>query len=359
MSRGFYKMIANLLNLPTGSGLKRKKESNIRSENNVVHRRRLLGLAAMPAMGLILVAEAHFQEVQAVNSTKPIIFAYQDRVADAASIIAVNKGFFKSEGLNVEGRMFTSGPSCAEALIYGNAVLATMGDTTAIITLSKSCTEFRAICSHGGGEHRHRIIVRNDSGITLPQHLVGKRIGVKKGTSTHGGLLLFAQNNGLELKKEIIDIKPSLQLIALAAGQLDAMVASEPTPTQAEVNGFGRQLSTLGGQNNTYPIFILANNKFAQKNPETIVRFLKIITKAGLFLHHHPDEAALILSGVTGLEKEVIRRAMANHYYHVGLTPNTVDSVDTMAKFLRKINKIKKNPDFNTCLDDRYLKMIK
>ncbi|MGD2271589.1 MAG: ABC transporter substrate-binding protein [Desulfobacterales bacterium] len=316
-------------------------------------------MAAILAIGLILVDEAHLQELQAVRGKKPIIFAYQDRVADAASIIAVNKGLFKREGLNVAGRMFTSGPSCAEALIYGNAVLGTMGDTTAIITLSKSCTKFRAICSHGGGEHRHRIIVRNDSGITLPQHLSGKRIGVKKGTSTHGGLLLFAQNNGLELKEEIIDIKPSLQLIALAAGQLDAMVASEPTPTQAEVNGLGRQLSTLGGQNNTYPIFILVNNKFAQKSPQAIVRFLKVIKKAGLFIHHHPDEAALILSGITGLEKEVIRKAMANHYYHVGLTPETVDSVSAMAKFLRKTNKIKGDPDFNTCLDDRYLKMIK
>jgi ABC-type nitrate/sulfonate/bicarbonate transport system substrate-binding protein len=329
------------------------------SEDYMVHSRTLLGIAAILAMGLIPVDEAHSQEIQAVHSKKPIIFAYQDRVADAASIIAVKKGFFESDGLNVDGRMFTSGPSCAEALIYGNAVLGTMGDTTAIITLSKSCTKFRAICSHGGGEHRHRIIVRNDSGIKLPQQLAGKRIGVKKGTSTHGGLLLFAQNNGLELREEIIDIKPSLQLVALAAGQLDAMVASEPTPTQAEVNGFGRQLSTLGGQNNTYPIFMLVNNKFAKKNPETVAKFLKVITKSALFINQHPDETALILSGITGLEKDVIRKAMANHYYQVGLTRNTIDSVSAMANFLRKINKIKKDPDFNKCLDDRYLKMIK
>jgi ABC-type nitrate/sulfonate/bicarbonate transport system substrate-binding protein len=316
-------------------------------------------MAAILSMALILVEKAITKELQETDSRKPTIFAYQDRVADAASIIAVNKGLFKSEGLNVEGRRFTSGPSCAEALIYGNAVLGTMGDTTTVITLSKSCTRFRAICSHGGGEHRHRIIVRNDSGIKLPQQLEGKRIGVKKGTSTHGGLLLFAQNNGLDLREEIMDIKPSLQLMALAAGQLDAMVASEPTPTQAEVNGTGRQLSTLGGQKNTYPIFILVNHKFAKKNSETVAKFLKVINKAALFVNHHPDEAALILSRITGLEEDVIRKAMAKHYYHVGLTRTTIDSVNAMANFLKKTNKIKKEPDFNKCLDDRYLKMAK
>lgn len=320
--------------------------------------RMIFRFVAVIALALLLLKGADVKSLHAADQKKSIVFAYQDRVADAASIIAVSRGFFKREGLDVEGRMFTSGPSCAEALIYGNAVFGTMGDTTTIITLSKSCNRFCAICSHGGGENRHRIIVRKDSGIERPQQLEGMRIGVKKGTSTHGGLMLFARKNGLDLKEEIIDMEPSLQLTALAAGQLDAMVASEPTPTQAEANGIGRQLSTLGGLDNGYPIFILVNRGFARENPQTVVKFLKAIKQAAAYVRCQPDEAAAILSGITGLEKSVIRKAMANHYYHVKLDRNTIESVKTMAKFLKSINKIKSELDVDECLDDRYLKMI-
>ncbi|MBW1902363.1 MAG: ABC transporter substrate-binding protein, partial [Deltaproteobacteria bacterium] len=61
------------------------------------------------------------------------IFAYQDRVADAISIIAAEKGFFKEQGLSLVLKRFSSGPECMEALASGSADFGTMGDTTAII----------------------------------------------------------------------------------------------------------------------------------------------------------------------------------------------------------------------------------
>jgi len=320
--------------------------------------RMIFRFIAVMTLALAVIKGPDVKPLHAADHKKAIVFVYQDRVADAASIIAVNRGFFKREGLDVKGRMFTSGPSCAEALIYGNAVFGTMGDTTTIIALSKSCNRFLAICSHGGGENRHRIIVRKGSGIKQVQQLEGMRIGVKKGTSTHGGLMLFAKKHGLDLKEEIMDIKPSLQLTALSAGQLDAMVASEPTPTLAVANGIGRQLSTLGGLGNDYPVFMLVNRGFASENPDMVVKFLKAIHRAAGYVQRQPDEAAAILEGVTGLGRTVIRKAMANHHYHVKLDPNTIESLRTMSSFLKGINKIKKEVDVDKCLSDRYLKMI-
>lgn len=105
-----------------------------------------------------------------------------------------------------------------------------------------------------------------------------------------------------------MDIKPSLQLTALAAGQLDAMVASEPTPTQAEANGIGRQLSTLGGLDNVYPIFILVNRGFARENPGTVLKFLKAIKQAAAYVQYQPDAAMFLRCFLTRIwEKGLLR----------------------------------------------------
>ena len=178
-------------------------------------------------------------------------FAYQDRIADAVSVIAVEKGFFGKEGLKVKPMMFTSGPACTEAVVSGSADIGTMGDTTAVISIARAPVTI--IASHGGGEHRHRIIVKADSPIRSPRDLVGKRVAVSKGTSTYGGFLAWARAKKLDLTKvQVTDLKPEDMGTALLSGAVDAAVASEPTPSVRAEKG-GRQLATLGGSATTTP----------------------------------------------------------------------------------------------------------
>jgi aliphatic sulfonates family ABC transporter substrate-binding protein len=292
------------------------------------------------------------------NKNPVVTFAYQDRVADAASIIAVKKGFFADEGLDIRPMIFSSGPACTEALTYGNADFGTMGDTTAIVTASKG-HGFRIIASHGGGEHRHRLLVARESGIKTLQDLEGKRIGVKKGTSTHGGLELLARQEGLDLRDEIIDISPRDQLLALAAGELDAIVASEPTPSKAEADGYGHELITLGGLGNSYPIFLLVNSKFAASHQDVVDKMLKGLQKATTFIAEHPEEAVAIQAAQSGLAPEVINKAMSYHHYGLSLDTSVQDSLMVTADFLLDIGKINHIPAWNEVIDPFYLQKLK
>lgn len=278
------------------------------------------------------------------SPNNPVRVAYQDRIADAVSIVAIAKEYFREEGLMVKGFRFSSGPACSEALYSGSAEVGTMGDTTAIIAVARKAP-VAIVASHGGGEHRHRIVVAADSSADSVSDLKGKRLAVKKGTSTYGGLLAYLAANGMSPNSlTLIDMRPSDMIDALSSGSIDAIVASEPTPSLAKQRG-GRVLATLGGLGNTYPILLMMREKFLRGRPDEAARFLKAMSKTAAFINENPDEAAALLSKVTGLAPDVVAASMKLHSYAVGLDAATEASLTATARFLHEQKIVETAPD--------------
>jgi sulfonate transport system substrate-binding protein len=268
-------------------------------------------------------------------------------------MIAVEKGFFRDEGLIVKPMVFSSGPACSETLLSGSADIGTMGDTTAVIAVARS--PVRIIASHGGGEHRHRIVVARDSAIRSPADLIGNRLAVKKGTSTYGGLLAWAGSANLDLAEvKVIDMRPEDMGDALISGAVDAIVASEPTPSLIERRG-GHQLATLGGLGNTYPILLVARDKFLADHAEATAAFLRAMQRAAQFIQERPERAAEVVAAKTGLPADVATRAMAHHYYSLQLDERTRASLDRIAEFLLSQDMLDAPPDFSRLIDNSFL----
>jgi sulfonate transport system substrate-binding protein len=313
----------------------------------------VLRLAALAAL-LVLPSGCAERESPPGDATQLAVrFAYQDRVADAVSMIAVEEGFFRDEGLDVKPFVFSSGPACSETLLSGSADIGTMGDTTAVIAVARS--PVKIIASHGGGEHRHRIIVAADSPIRAPADLAGRSVAVKKGTSTYGGLLAWADSLHLDLSKvKVTDMRPEDMADALLSGAIDAIVASEPTPSVVEERG-GRELATLGGLGNTYPILLVARAEFLADHSEAVRRFLRAMDRAASFIADDPEEAAAIVARKTGLSQATTERAMAHHYYGLQLDDTAMASLQRIADFLVAQKTLDSPPSLPAAVDDRYL----
>ncbi|HOP41873.1 MAG TPA: ABC transporter substrate-binding protein [Geobacteraceae bacterium] len=284
----------------------------------------------------------------------PIRFAYQDRVGSALCIVAVEKGLFAEQGLAVRASRFTSGPACAEALYSGSADIGEMGDTTAVIAVSRG-DRFRIIASHGGGEHRHRIVVRSDGAIRKPGDLVGKKLAIKKGTSTYGGFLAYCGTYGIDIGKiRVIDLNPALMPEALSSGAIDAFIASEPTPSLAETRG-AIVMGTLGELGNSYPLLVLARKDFLDTRPGDVKKFLKALQQAEAFIKKHPKETAAIIAGVSGLSVQDTEKSMKLHDFRLTLDPGIVNSLKKIAAFLYQQGKIKTVPDFSHMIESSWL----
>jgi sulfonate transport system substrate-binding protein len=285
--------------------------------------------------------------VQAGDSLS-LRFAFQDRIGSVIPIVAVKKGFFEEQQLDIKPLRFNSGPACAEALYSGAADIGGMGDTTAIIMVTRS-PDVLILASHATGEHRHRIMVREDSAIRTLDDLKGKQLGVKKGTSTFGGLLAALERANIPPTEiRIIDLTPPTMTDALLAGSIDAFAASEPTPSAAEQKG-ARELITLGGLGNAYPILILARRDKLADQPEAFRRFFRAMQRAQQYAADHPDETAPMMAEETGLALATTRTAMQRHDYHLRLDDEILSSLNQTAVFLKDQKIIHNVPDFKTC----------
>ncbi|MGE4560289.1 MAG: ABC transporter substrate-binding protein [Desulfobulbus sp.] len=288
------------------------------------------------------------------GETPVLRFAYQDRIGSVLPLIAVHNGLFAEEGVRIKPLRFSNGPACAEALYTGAADIGAMGDTAAIIMTVRS-PNFVIIGSHATGEHRHRIMIRKNAALRTLVDLKGKRIGVKKGTSTHGGLLAALDKAGISPEAvTLVDLPPSTMVDALQAGSIDAFAASEPTPTVAEQRG-ARQLLTLGGLGNDYPILLLADRKVTQRDPSLMRGFIRALRKAQQFAQEHPEETAALVAKETGLPLEATRRAMQRHTFRLCLDQPVVESLQQTARFLVGQHLIDHGPDWAVVLDRDYV----
>jgi ABC-type nitrate/sulfonate/bicarbonate transport system substrate-binding protein len=278
------------------------------------------------------------------NRKKPIRFALQNRIGSAIPMVALEKGFFEKHGLFVKPFRFSNGPACAEALYSGSADIATMGDATAILATVQH-PRLKIMASHCTGEHRHRLIVRNNAPYSSMEELRGKRIGIKKGTSTHGGLLsALSVLNIPESAMTFVDLNPGIMPEALMAGSIDAFAASEPTPSIAEVKG-GRELMTFGKLGNQYPILLVVHQPFLDNRRNDLLRFLHALREAEIFIRENSAETADILAKKTGLPLDVTHRAMARHFFRLRFDKEISSSLSSTAAFLLKQKIIANLPD--------------
>ena len=308
-------------------------------------------LVALAISALLLLGR--LAGVAYANDSLSLRFAFQDRVGSVIPILAVKKGFFKAQQLTIKALRFSSGPACAEALYSGAADIAGMGDTTAIIMVTRS-PDVAIMGSHATGEHRHRIMVRETSPIHTLEDLKGKQLAVKKGTSTYGGLLAaLGKANISPADIRVIDLTPPTMTEALLAGSIDAFAASEPTPSAAEQKG-ARELTTLGGLGNVYPILILARRGKLAGGAEAFGRFFNAMRQAEAYAARHPDEIARLMADETGLALATTRRAMQRHQYRLGLDNEIFSSLEQTAVFLKDHKIIPVVPDFKTCTVSDY-----
>ncbi len=288
------------------------------------------------------------------ESGSVIRVCYPNKAQYAPFIIAKETDAWKKNGLAVKNIVIAGGGiEVAEALVAGEADVAAMGDVPTLIALSRN-GNLRILSSYMTSEGMHRIIVSQSSDIVKPSDLIGKKMAVHVGSSTHGGLLLYLKKNGIDQKDvNFVSIPPQYFPEAMQKGEVDAIAGSEPWPQNVlDKNPTACQLTTLGGLGNNYPHLILARNDFVKSHPEQSNALLRVIADMEVMLRDRPEEAARFISQSTGRSWEKELAAISEIQWRTGFDETIEKSLMQTAEFLFAEGKLKKMPDLKSAVQN-------
>jgi NitT/TauT family transport system substrate-binding protein len=224
-------------------------------------------------------------------------------------IVALEKGFFRQEGVNAEFIPFRGGPDLLKAVLSGDVLIGATGSTD-ILVFREAGSPVKMIATHTEGNHFTLNVAPDVSAIG---DLKGKAIGITRAGST---TWVFAR---MMAKQQGWDPERDVKIVAL--GALDAQLAAlSRKEIAAFVWGDGGAVTELQGKSKVLmrldrftPQWIsqidYASEDAIRKDPETIKKSLRGIFRAIRFMKEHPDDAAPLAAKRLGWTPEAVLRA--------------------------------------------------
>lgn len=173
---------------------------------------------------------------------------------------------------------FSFGPPMTEAALSGKLDILFAGDQPAFNLISKDPSwKIIAPLVH----YRSGILIPLNSNIKSIKDLKGKTVATGIGSTTYRDTLQLLEKNGLSQSDvKIVNLDVGEHLAFLESGRkswqdIDALATYDPTLTIAENKGIAKLLidyRSLG--------VVIINQKFYEKHPETVKRFLKALAEA-------------------------------------------------------------------------------
>ncbi len=174
--------------------------------------------------------------------------------------------------------------------------------------------------------------------VTRFSDLVGKTVATPGHSSIQFFLLLnYAEQQGVDISKiNVIDLAPKDMRAAMEKGEIAAFIAWEPFVAEAAVTGFGKILATSQEiWPNHLDCVVAVNRKFAQANPDTVVRFMRAQqdatawTLAALSKPESKEYARLVELAMkfTGRDAAVVKEAFKRIDYKTALDANFSQSL--------------------------------
>jgi NitT/TauT family transport system substrate-binding protein len=236
-------------------------------------------------------------------------------VMSLPTFVAQERGLFAQEGLKVELTPFDSGTAIIDALMAGRIDCIGSTSTTGLWFAAQTApNRFKIFLLYGTTsmkeDHSFSVVVKKDSSIKDLQDLQGKKIGTYPG-ATSVALAKAVMRTQVDLGSTIFtEIPPPNMIPALAAGQIDAFFAPEPSGMIAVARGVGRYLVksplTLLRLKRGIPGAAFAfSAKFLQERAVQAAKFKAVMDEAVDYIRANEKEVRPYLVKYTGLPEPI------------------------------------------------------
>jgi NitT/TauT family transport system substrate-binding protein len=216
--------------------------------------------------------------------------------------IAKERGYFAEQGLDVEFSYFDAATKVPVAVVSGDADFGTTGATGGFYNLAgKGALKIVAAQSREEpGYNLNAYMVTPEAhaaGVTRPEDLKGKRIGITTvGSTFHYTVGILADKKGFDLSS--VQLVPLQSLgnmsAALQGKQVDAVIATANLAAKLEAEGSGKVIGWVGDVTPWQLGVVFTSTKAVKERPDTVRRFLAAYRKGAedyheAFLNKGPD----------------------------------------------------------------------
>lgn len=269
---------------------------------------------------LILLSAVGCSKQSAVSTPMgPVRLAYVPYSADLPFFVAMEKGFFKEHGLDIEPIQCKSSSEALDLVLAGKADGA-MGNSFSVLfsihARNSNVIRLVNVSMESADEDRFTgFALRGpESTIRSPKELRGKRLGTEKGASQLLWVKLYLKKLGIDPEKDVTieQETPEVLLNALHAKQLDVVFAFEPYATVGLNKGFAKSLEPFFRKTilNPFPAGGASLSRdFCQREPATAKKVVQALDEAIEFIERRPEEAKLTLLRFTPLDKETAAKS--------------------------------------------------
>ena len=254
-------------------------------------------------------------------------------------IVALEKGFFAAEGLDMESTNIPGGSKAAAALLGGSCDIVNLAYLHALKAARKGFDVIAFACplNQWPLSYLMKPDMMKDKGITATSSLDDK-IKAMKGlsigcTSPGSGTDLipraFLKNRGIDPATEVNIVpfgKWKAGVAAFEAGKIDIFQWVSPIPEMLEQKGIGKILFSMAkGEVPEFDGFawdsFFTTREFLEKNPDAILAFTKAIIRAIDYIHTD-KEGTISIIGKTW--KEATPELRQSAYETIGKAVPTV-----------------------------------
>jgi ABC-type nitrate/sulfonate/bicarbonate transport system substrate-binding protein len=220
-----------------------------------------------------------------------------------AATIALAKGFFEEEGIEIEDVGVIDIPQHVSALSSGTIDVVSLMTSEGLTAVDNGAEIVQVATDITTSEDLQHMtfIVNQDSPIQSGKDLVGKKIGTASasGGCTAGFPLEYMRQDGVSDPKsqsELLTIPEESLVTALDAGDAD-VAGVHLTRDQVETLYPDKRIlftdwDLLGDKGGDVGWFFRSD--YAEENPETVTKFINAITKANQWINENHEEAATV-----------------------------------------------------------------
>lgn len=208
--------------------------------------------------------------------------------SSAPLFIAMDKGFFAEEGIEIEPQWFDAAHPIAVSTASSKVDVGATGITASLYNMAANGQKLGIVADKGReqkGYSSSALLVTTDNynaGVKSLKDLKGKRIGItQKGSTFHYMLGRMLETQGMSLNDvEIVPLsKLSAVMAALESKQIDGCILNEPNITKVQKAAYGKLVVQVGDVIPYQTSAIFYSPDF-MKNKDAAVRFMRAYNKA-------------------------------------------------------------------------------